>query len=150
MPQLTPHFSSEELSHSDVALRRGYDNTPNAGELANLARLAGSLLEPARALLGVPMQVNSGFRCPSVNAAVGGAQNSAHMDGRACDFVPVGMDLVAAFEKLAHSGLPYDQIIIECNAWVHIAVAQVGVNPRRMAMVAGGGPGKWFYRRVLA
>ena len=147
---LTPNFSFAELSHSDVALRRGYDNAPNECEAANLKRLAETLLEPARAILGVPMHVNSGFRCPAVNAAVGGAQNSAHMDGRACDFVPVGMDLVAAFTALAHSALPYDQIIIECNAWIHVAVAKVGADPRRMAMVAGGGPGKWFYRRVTA
>lgn len=146
----TSHFSLAELSHSDVALRRGYDNTPNDREAANLQRLIEQLLEPARALLGVPMHINSGFRCPAVNAAVGGAQNSAHMDGRACDFVPVGMDLVAAFTALAHSDLPYDQIIIECNAWIHVAVAKVGADPRRMAMVAGGGPGKWFYRRVTA
>ena len=147
---LTPNFSLGELSHSDVALRRGYDNTPNERETANLKRLAETLLEPARAMLGVPMHVNSGFRCASVNAAVGGARNSAHMDGRACDFVPVGMDLLEAFTKLAHSDLPYDQIIIECNAWIHLAVAELGTDSRRQAMVAGGGPGKWFYRRVTA
>ena len=73
---LSPNFSLQELSHSDVALRRGLDNTPNAGEVANLQRLAEDLLEPVRALLGVPLHINSGFRCPSLNQALGGAIGS--------------------------------------------------------------------------
>lgn len=146
--QISSHFSLDELTHSDVAARKGLDNAPNAGEISNLVRLAEHLLEPIRDLLNVPLRVNSGFRSPIVNSLVGGATGSAHMDGRACDFVPVGMDLSQAFDAIRRSNLPYDQLILECNAWIHVAVARVGADPRRQALLATGTPGRWSYQRV--
>lgn len=133
--ELTPHFSLQELTHSDVAVRRGLDNAPNPGEVANLRRLCETVLEPTRWLLGVPLRVNSGFRAPAVNAAVGGKQNSAHLHGRACDFVPIGMDLGEAFLMIRQSSIPYDQVILEFNTWIHLAVSKAGVDPRRQALV---------------
>ena len=147
--QLTDHFSLEELSHSDVAIRRGLDNVPNAGEVANLRRLAETLLEPVRELLGVGLKVNSGFRCPGLNQAVGGAVGSAHMDGRAADVVPVGMTVADAFYRIKRSGLPYDQLILECGSWLHLAVAKVGADPRQQVLTATGGPGAWKYAQVI-
>jgi hypothetical protein len=145
----TPHFSLEELSRSDVALRRGWDNTPNAGEQANLRRLCETLLEPVRVMLGVTVQVSSGFRSPMLNQAIGGAAGSAHMDGRAADFVPQGISLQEAFDEIRLSSLPYDQVIIECGAWIHLACAREGENPRRMALKASGHAGAWVYTRVV-
>lgn len=146
---LSPNFSLQELSHSDVALRRGLDNTPNAGEVANLQRLAEDLLEPVRALLGVPLHINSGFRCPSLNQALGGAIGSAHMDGRAADLVPEGMSVQDAFYAIKRTDLPFDQLIMECGAWLHLAVPRVGVDPRQQVMTASGGPGAWKYVLVV-
>ncbi len=147
MPNLTPHFTLEELTRSDVALRKGIPNAPNAAQIANLERLAETLLEPLRWALGVPLKVNSGYRCPDLNAAVGGATNSAHMDGRAADLVPVDMPLLEAFKEIVRSGLPFDQLIIECGAWLHVAVAREGEQPRQEALTASGGPGHWKYER---
>ena len=145
---MTPHFSYTELVTSPTALRLGIDNTPNQAQTSNLARLSDVLLEPARVLLGVPMHVNSGYRSRALNARIGGAVASAHMDGRACDFVPVGLSLRVAFETLRTSDLPYDQIIIECNAWIHIAIAPADRQPRREALTASGSPGHWTYEAV--
>ena len=136
------------MTRSDTALRRGIDNTANAGEIDNLRRLCVELLEPAQAILGVPFQINSGFRSPELNQAVGGAKGSAHMDGRAADFVPKGLSLHECFDALRKSSLPYDQIILECGSWIHLAIARTGVDPRREALTAKGGPGKWSYERV--
>ena len=147
--QLSPNFSLEEMSHSDVALRRGLSNVPNAGEVANLQRLAEQLLEPVRALLNAPLHVNSGFRAPALNQAVGGAIGSAHMDGRAADVVPVGMSVEDAFLRLKCSDLPYDQLILECGSWLHLAVPKTGVDPRQQVMAAKGGPGAWKYAQVI-
>ena len=147
--ELTQSFTLDKMSHSDVALRRGIENVPNAGEVANLVRLCESLLEPAQTLLGVPIIVNSGYRSPALNQAIGGATSSAHMDGRACDFkLPKGMDLQEAFDQLRRSNLPYDQIIFECGAWIHMAISKSGVDPRRQALTATGTPGHWSYARV--
>lgn len=147
---LTPHFSLDELIFSEVALRHGMDNTPSAGQVASLTRLCAELLEPVRLILGVPMHINSGFRSIEVNGAVGGTHTSAHMSGEAADFVPIGLDLRTTFDMLrARSELPYDQIIIECAAWIHIAIAPEGLAPRRQALMATGHAGAWAYQLMV-
>ena len=143
--QLSEHFSLDSLTQSQTALRKGIDNTPPQQAIDNLTLLCSILLEPARALLGVPLMVDSGFRCQALNEAVGGASNSAHLEGRAADLVPEGMDLREAFDRLRSSDLPYDQIIMECNAWVHLGMAP---NPRRQALSAMGSAGHWTYSQV--
>jgi len=142
------HFPLEELTFSQVALRKGLPNVPNMEQIANLTRLRDTLLEPGRLLIPVPWHVDSGFRSPEVNAAVGGAQNSAHMEGRAADVIPKGVMLREAFDLLRHSALPYDQIIFECEAWIHLAIAREGQEPRRQALLAQGKPGDWHYYPV--
>lgn len=49
-------------------------------------------LERIRAHYGVPVNINSGYRCPTHNANVGGASNSLHMQGKAADFWMKGID----------------------------------------------------------
>lgn len=145
---LSEHFTLEELTFSEIALRKGLVNTAPPNQAANLIRLCKSLLEPARDILGAPLRINSGYRAPAVNAAVGGAGDSAHMDGRAADILPIDLPLRNAFDALRTSDLPYDQIIFECAAWIHIAIAAPGVAPRRQGLSATGGPGHWHYERV--
>ena len=146
--QITEHFTLDELTRSEVALRHGLDNTPGAPEVENLRRLCADLLEPARALLECPLHVNSAFRSMAVNIRVGGARGSAHMDGRAADLVPIGVDLRVAFDEIRMSELPFDQVIIECGSWLHLAIARDGAPPRRQALKASGGPGDWSYQEV--
>lgn len=146
--KLSPNFTLEEMTRSELALRLGLYNVPNAEEMANLRSLCLTLLEPCRAILNVPMHINSGFRSPQVNAAVGGAASSAHMDGRAADFVPVGMPLRVAFDTLRTSGLQFDQLITECDAWLHISIPAMGKAPRCEVLSASGSPGRWVYTKV--
>ena len=146
---LSPHFTLNELTRSQTALRLGIPNVPDEQQQANMVRLCEILLEPVRELLGVPLHSDSGFRCAQLNKAVGStAPHSAHEDGRADDMIPVGMDIHEAFDKIRHSDLPYDQIIIECDAWIHLAIAPEGSRPRRMALKAIGHPGQWAYMTV--
>lgn len=133
--QLSPHFSLQEMTASQVAKRHGYDNTPNAGEIRHLERLCLTLLEPMREALGVPLHINSGYRSPTVNLAVGGKTASAHLDGRAADFVPAGIGVEDAFTQLAALDLPWDQLILEYGSWIHAAIARDGVEPRRQVLV---------------
>lgn len=147
--QLSPHFTLDELTFSEIALRQGFDNTPPPEVIQNLTLLALTLLEPARALLGVPLHINSGYRSHLVNECIGGATNSAHMDGRAADFVPVGVPILDAFHDLrVAADLPYSQIIFECANWIHIAIGPQGQIPRREALLATGVPGNWKYQAV--
>lgn len=131
--KLTEHFTLEELTFSDLAVRYGIDNTPNAEQIANLAELAAGL-EEVRALLGdKPIHINSGYRCPVLNKNVGGSDKSAHMSGLAADFTcgQFGKpeSIVAA---IAGSSILFDQCIHE-GTWVHFAVG--GAN-RKQAMTA--------------
>lgn len=146
---LSPHFTLEELVFSEVAVRQGIENTPDQEHIENLRRLCVTVLEPARELLGVPLHINSGYRSVKVNAAVGGAHSSAHLSGLAADFVPIGLDLREAFDKLrTQSGLPFDQVIFECAAWIHLAAPLDGLTARRQALTATGHAGAWNYQLV--
>jgi zinc D-Ala-D-Ala carboxypeptidase len=146
--KLSPHFTLAEMTRSQVALRRGIVNAPNPVQIDNLERLAAMILEPIRDILGVPLSVSSGYRNAELNRLVGGARNSAHMQGLAADIVPVGMDLRHAFDLIRATELPYEQLIIECDAWLHVSAPNEGARPRRSTLAASGGPGNWVYTVV--
>lgn len=146
---LSPHFTLAELTYSEVALRQGIDNDPSPDTVASLTRLCTQLLEPVRSILLVPMHINSGYRSAVLNSLVGGTHTSAHLQGEAADFIPIGLDLRTAFDILrTREDLPYDQIIFECQAWIHIAIATGTTQPRRQALTATGSPGRWVYQFV--
>lgn len=143
--QLSPHFSTAELTHSDTALRLGIANTPNDEELLNLSTLATTVLEPARAACRVPLNVDDGFRCDAVNKAVGGVANSAHRLGCAADVRPAGLTLQEGFDRIrADESIPFDQCILESGC-IHLACAEHGKEPRRQALIRHGDPGNWTY-----
>ena len=75
---MTPHFTLEELTHTD---HRTLDNTPNETEQANIQRLAEFLEELKTLLGGKPIMVNSAFRSKAVNDAVGSKDTSQHRIG---------------------------------------------------------------------
>lgn len=81
----TAHFSLEEFTRSSTAKKMGIDNTPDARAAANLFILASQVLEPARAIIGNPVVITSGYRCEALNKAVGGVNGSYHKKGMAAD-----------------------------------------------------------------
>jgi len=123
--RLSPHFTLEELCASEFAARNAIDNTPPPEVVANLERLA-EMLEKVRALLKKPMHISSGFRCATLNARIGGSKTSAHLEGRAADFIcpEFGTPYVVA-RKIAAARLGFDQMIHEYGRWVHIAVPRL-------------------------
>ena len=115
---MTPNFTLAELTCTE---HRKLDNTPNAGELANLQRLAEFLETVKTALGGKPVMINSAFRSKAVNDAVGSKDSSQHRQGLACDFRVPGMTPDAVVRALLN--LPFDQIIREYDSWTHISIA---------------------------
>ena len=105
-------------------------------------------LEPLLELWGVPVKIDSGYRCPELNHDVHGVYDSEHLFGHAADCIPQGLNLRDAFDTAKDSNVPYDQIIIEENLWVHVGLAADGVTPRREALIAVGTPGHWTYQKV--
>ena len=117
---LTPHFSLAELTFSATAQRRQIDNSPPPSVLRNLNQLAVGLEDVRAALDGLPIRINSGYRCPALNRAVGGARLSAHMSGHAADFVcPDFGSPLEIVRALAKSDITFDKLIQE-GTWVHI------------------------------
>lgn len=117
------YFSIAELSRSDTAARFGIDNTPAPEAKRNLARLIRNLLDPLREAWGAPVRVHSGYRCPALNRAVGGAAESQHLAGEAADITAGNAELNRRlFELIAAGPYPFDQLIDEKNySWLHIS-----------------------------
>ena len=130
---MTPHFTLEELTHTD---HRTLDNTPNETELANIQRLA-EFLEAVKTLLGdKPIMVNSAFRSKAVNDAVGSKDTSQHRIGCAADIRVPGMTPDQVVRAIIASDLGFDQVIREFDRWTHISIPnQPTGSPRKQALI---------------
>jgi hypothetical protein len=130
-PRLSRYYTLARLTRSDTALARGIDNTPPPDALENLRRLARGL-DAVRRLLGHPLAITSGYRCPALNAAVGGAPASQHAQGLAADFTCPGfgppLEVVRAIRD---SSIAFDQCIYEFGEWVHLSFSPA---PRRRVL----------------
>ncbi|WP_343728530.1 D-Ala-D-Ala carboxypeptidase family metallohydrolase [Duganella sp.] len=138
---LTEHFTLEELVASQIAARRRIDNRPSAGIIDNLRRVAG-VLEQVRAAVGRPVTISSGYRCPALNTAVGGARDSAHLQGLAADINVSGMAPKDLARAIVAAGIEFDQLIYE-GTWVHIGLS--ASKPRGQVLTATFAPGGVVY-----
>lgn len=117
------HFTIKELIRSDTARRLGIVNTPPPSAVRALNELVDHVLDPLREAWSEPIHVNSGFRCPELNKAVGGTPYSQHQRGEAAD-ITVGSParnrrLLALIKRL---NLPVDQCIDEKGCrWIHVS-----------------------------
>lgn len=148
---LSDHFTLEELTFSQIALRRGLANTPNEDQIDHLRLLCENVLEPARSFLGGnPIIITSGFRSKALNKIIGGAVDSVHPEGLAADIHVPEWKIEDVFDALRIAQkIVYDQIILECNAWVHISNPRPGVRARREMLRARGTPGNWTYEKII-
>lgn len=130
--RLSPHFSLDELTHSETAARLGIDNTPPADVIETLRRTA-AYLEDVRARLGVPLIVSSGYRCILLNRALKSRDDSQHLKGEAVDFIAPAFGRPRQIvDALQDSEVPYDQLLLEFDRWVHISFSR---RNRRQALV---------------
>jgi len=119
--KLSPNFSLQELTQSETAVRLGLDNTPSKEVEANLVRLARTL-EEVRRILGRPVMVNSAYRSPEVNKAIGSKPTSQHCIGCAADIRVPGLTPDSVVKELLKTNLEFDQLIREFDLWVHISI----------------------------
>ncbi|MDI6796112.1 MAG: D-Ala-D-Ala carboxypeptidase family metallohydrolase [Desulfatibacillaceae bacterium] len=93
-----------------------------------------AVLDRARDLAGVPFAINSGFRCPAHNAAVGGAPASSHLKGLAAD-IATGSNFERRFRILyGLLGAGFDRIGI-ATGFIH-----ADIDPDKAKSVV------WLYR----
>ena len=118
--QLTKNFTLEEFYTSQTANQMNINNLPTLEAVVNLTRLADNVMQKIRDHFNMPVTISSGYRCPSLNAILGGASTSQHLKGMACDFTVKGYTIKQAFDW-CKTNLIYDQLINEENKWVHIS-----------------------------
>ena len=138
--QLTDHFHLSEFVRSETAARLGIDNSINDPEIiSNIRNLCERVLEPLRAFTGCPIIINSGYRCPRLNAAVGGSKRSQHMKGEACDIRITDAATGDRWYSWMKENLPYDQLIKERahkssgTFWIHVSLRRDEAKNRRQA-----------------
>ena len=127
--QISENFSWSEFENSDTAKKHGILNVVSTFEVRdNIIALVRNLLQPARDAWGKAVEIgpnHSGYRCPALNKAVGGVDNSQHQYGEAAD---CGVDDVLAFAKLIiELGLPFDQMGLYAS-FVHLSYKRDGRN----------------------
>lgn len=123
---LSANFTVDELCKSEIAIRRSIDNTPTETVISNLQALVLNVLQPIRNSLG-PITINSGYRSPAVNVAVGGSPTSDHCLGMAADIEIAGYDN-KMLAKFIEQNFKFTQLILEfyedgqpASGWVHVS-----------------------------
>ena len=111
MGTISKNFSYKEFEESETAVRKGIANVIKTTEIRDSVKaLVLNVLQPLRDAWGKPLHINSGYRCPALNEAVGGVPTSAHLYGQASD---VACDNPYELASLAKElDLPYDQMIL--------------------------------------
>ena len=136
--KLSEHFTLAELTKTSVMI----ENVPNEAQVNNLKRLCGwlerlrqkynlNIKEKIKNKNDEPIIINSGYRSPAVNKAVGGAQNSNHLTGCAADIRCLGIEQALRYATILldisdESREDFDELLIERSPkgtyWVHFAV----------------------------
>lgn len=122
-------FTIAELCKSTTADRLGINNRCRQEHVTALTALVDNVLDPLRTWWGKPITVNSGYRCPELNAAVKESKTSQHMKGEAADIDTGDRQQNKLLFEYIRKNLPYDQLIDESNfAWVHVSYRADGNN----------------------
>ena len=134
---ISKHISYKEGVYSITAIRKGIDNEPNEEQLSNMKLVAEKIFEPVRTHFKVPIKVNSFFRSPNLNKAIGGSTKSQHCKGQA-------IDIDDTYGKIKNSeiywwikeNLDFDQMIWEFGNndnpdWVHVSYVSPDKNRNR-------------------
>jgi len=146
---ISKHISYKEGVYSRTALRRGIDNTPTEDHKINMVELAENIFEPLRMYVGGPIKINSFYRSPELNKAIGGSSKSQHCNGQAIDIDDTfGRMTNAEMYRFIKDHLNFDQMIWEFGDdknpnWVH--VSYVGEENRNRCLRAYKEKGKTKY-----
>ena len=134
---ISKHISYKEGVYSRTATRLGIKNNPNAEQMESMITIAEEVFEPFRMWVGGPIKINSFFRSPELNKAIGGSGKSQHCHGQAIDLDDTfGRATNAEMFEFIKEHLDFDQIIWEFGDetnpdWVHISYVSPEQNRNR-------------------
>ena len=150
---ISKHISYKEGVYSTTALRKDIDNTPEDDQLHFMEILANEVFEPLREYVGGPIKINSFYRSPKLNTAIGGSATSQHCKGQA-------MDIDDTFGRMSNAemyhwikeNLSFDQMIWEFGDddnpnWVHVSYVSPEKN-RKKCLKAYKENGKTRYKSI--
>jgi zinc D-Ala-D-Ala carboxypeptidase len=127
--KVSEHVSYTEVTKSNTAIRKGIENIPSGEQMENIKLLCENIFEPLRKHVGGPIAINSLFRSPRLNVAIGGSASSQHCanNGAAMDIDDTygSMSNADMFEFIKDK-LDFDQLIWEFGTdenpdWVHVS-----------------------------
>ena len=142
---ISEHVSYKEGVYSMTATRRGIDNVPNDEQLSNMELIAEKIFEPLRKYVGGPIKINSFFRCPKLNKAIGGSKTSQHCKGLAMDIDDTfGVVANSDMYNYIKNNLDFDQLIWEFGDddnpnWVHVSYVSPEDNRNRCLRASKSG-----------
>ena len=137
MEKISKHVSYKEGVRSITALRLGLKNDPSDDHLQSMKLLSEKIFEPLRIYVGGPIKINSFYRGPDLNKAIGGSKKSQHCHGQAMDIDDTfGHMSNATMFKWIKDNLDFDQMIWEFGNennpdWVHVSYVDPGSNRNR-------------------
>ena len=151
--KLSKNLTLSECLRSQTAKRLGINNEPHEDWVVeNLKAVAEHVFQPCRDHFGVPIYVSSGYRCPELNRAIGGAKRSQHMEGRALDLDAdvFGRCTNAEIFEWIRENVTFDQLVWEFGDddnpnWVHVSYVHDGVNRKRCLKACRDDEGKTYY-----
>ena len=154
MDRISRHITYAESIHSNTAKRRGIDNTPNPTQVENIKLTGEKIFEPLREWVGGPIKINSFFRSPELNTAIGGSKTSQHCKGQALDKDDVyGYKTNAEMYTWVKENLNFDQMIWEFGTdmnpnWVHISYVSEEDNRNRCLKAYKDDMGRTKYKVI--
>jgi len=150
---ISKHISYKEATYSRTATRLNIDNKPNDEQLKNMKLIAEEVFEPLRMWVGGPIKINSFFRSPKLNTAIGGSSKSQHCHGQAIDLDDTfGRATNAEMFNFIKEHLNFDQMIWEFGDddspdWVHVSYVNDEDN-RNRCLLAYKENGKTKYKVI--
>ena len=134
---ISKHISYKEAVYSRTAKRRDIYNHPENDQADNMRLIAEQVFEPLRSWVGGPIKINSFFRSPELNTAIGGSTKSQHCQGQAIDLDDTfGRATNAEMYEFIKENLDFDQMIWEFGSddnpdWVHVSYVSEDKNRNR-------------------
>ena len=135
--KISDNISYKEAVYSRTAQRRDIYNHPENKQVDNMRLIADQVFQPLRAWVGGPIKINSFFRSPELNTAIGGSTKSQHCHGQAIDLDDTfGRATNAEMYEFIKENLDFDQMIWEFGDdnnpdWVHISYVSEDKNRNR-------------------
>ena len=150
---LSKNFTLSEMTKSETALRLGLPNDPEPEHLENMKILAEKVLQPVRDHFARGVKVNSAYRHPDVNRAVGGSTTSDHCRGMAADIEIPGVPNAELAEWIQEN-CEFRQLILEFytpgipdSGWVHVSYNEA--DNKKQVLTAMKENGKTVYKPGL-